>query len=148
MAITQTISVFLAVSLLFFSLLFIKEKTRRQFCVICASISSAWLIFLALHFLGYFKDMIILGILMGQSITGIYYFAEKKTKEKLHLFRLPFLLTLTLVVYAVIGNQNEISSIIIFVIVLWVIFAGLYGYRNRGSVGKFSKKIIECCKNW
>ncbi len=140
--------VFVAVTVLFFVLLAAKEKISKRFCVICTSVSLSWIGFLILYRLGYFSNVLILGILIGESVTGIYYLAEKNVVESLHVFRLPFLLTLTLIAYLLLDPSVITIPLIVFFSGLWVLFLLGYIYRYRESTGRLVKKIIECCKNW
>ena len=140
--------VFIAVTVLFFVLLMAKGKISKRFCVICTSVSLSWIGFLILYRLGYFSNVLILGILMGESVTGIYYLAEKNVVESLHVFRLPFLLTLTLIAYLLLDPSVITIPLIVFFSGLWVLFLLGYSYRHREGTGRLIKKIIECCKNW
>lgn len=146
MALEEIEIIFLAIVVLFFVLLAIKEKISKRFCVICASISLTWIVFLILYRLEYFNNALILGILIGESVTGIYYLVEKNVKEDLHVFRLPFLLSLTLAAYLLLASTVTMY-LIIFLLSLWALFMIMYIYR-RGAAGHLVKKIIECCKNW
>ncbi len=140
--------VFIAVTVLFFVLLAAKGKISKRFCVICTSVSLSWIGFLILYRLGYFSNVLILGILIGESVTGIYYLAEKNVVESLHVFRLPFLLTLTLIAYLLLDPSVIAIPLIVFFSGLWVLFLLGYTYRHREGTGRLVKKIIECCKNW
>jgi hypothetical protein len=85
---------------------------------------------------------------MGQSIIGVYYLLERKIDKKLHIFRLPFLLSLTLLAYIALSQSREIIEVIVLLGVLWALSLVIYLYQNKGMVAKLAKKIIECCKNW
>jgi hypothetical protein len=47
-------------------------------CPICAGVSGTWMSMLALSFLGYEIDLVIVAMLMGGSVVGIAYQLEKK----------------------------------------------------------------------
>ena len=87
-------------------------------------------------------------MLIGQSITGIYYAIEKKVKEELTLFRLPFLITLTIIGYALLAPKDYIIKNILLLLFLWVLYLFIYLYRNNKNINFIIKKIIECCKRW
>ncbi len=146
MALEEIEIIFLVIVILFFVLLAIKEKISKRFCVICTSISLTWIVFLVLYRLGYFDNALILGILIGESITGIFYLVEKNIREDLHVFRLPFLLSLTLAAYFVLASTITMY-LAVFLLSLWALFMAMYVFR-RGAAGHLVKKIIECCKNW
>jgi hypothetical protein len=148
MVLSEIELIFIVVVALFFVLLTAKGKISKRFCVICTSVSLTWIGTLILYRLGYFSNILILGILMGESITGIYYLAEKNVVESLHVFRLPFLLTLTLAAYILLDASIITMPLIVFFLVLWLLFLSGYIYRHQESTGRLIKKIIECCKNW
>ena len=133
--------------MLFFILLALKNIFNlKKFCVICISITLAWILLLIFYFLNLFTDKTIIAILMGQTSLGIFYLWEKKTKEKLKVFRLPLLLTFILLIYSVLESFSLNS--LIFIIALWLIFLLIYLFRTNKKFKTFSTKIIECCKKW
>lgn len=133
---------------LFFLMLLIKTRIRKTFCAICASMSLTWLAFLLLYFLDIFEDRMLLGVLMGESAVGLYYLLEKKLPEKFHIFRLPFLLSETWVVYLVLGEGDEFWKVLLFLATLWFVFTGIFFFRENKKVSRIVKKLVECCKNW
>jgi len=81
---------------------------------------------------------------MGMSLTGIYYFTERKIgkiNKKFRIFRLPFILTLIALAYYVLTLEDIINSIFI-IAGLWALFVLVYIYNNS----KLIKKLLECCK--
>ncbi len=143
---------YILISIIFFFFLFLFAKKyfgrfEKRFCVICASVSLTWIFFLMLQFTGFFSDKIILGLLIGSSITGIYYSLERIVKEKLKIFRLPFLLTLLTTGYFLLSLEFETRSILLLLFA-WIIFIFSYIYRNNYRFKFFAKKVLECCKNW
>jgi len=135
------------------------KMIKKKFCVICASVFTTWVILLILFWLGIFTNKTIIALLIGQSILGIFYLAEKKADEKLKLFRLPFLLTLIFSAYLLLEKSDFILTIISMLLILWAFFLLLYFYKSRRNdnekkdnkqslINSFIKKIIECCKNW
>lgn len=146
------LQILIGITSLFFLFLIAKSilsnKLKENFCVICAAISISWLVLLVLLKLSYFNDKIIVALLMGQSILGTFYLVEKKAKEQYKIFRLPFLLTLTLVAYYILEPKQDIASSIIFLSILWLIFVLVFVYRNNNKINMLTKRLIECCKNW
>jgi len=135
---------------LFFTFLAVKSlvenrsKFKNNFCVICASISLTWIILLILYLTNLFDSLLLISLMMGMSLTGIYYFLERKIgrkNEKLKIFRLPFILTLIVFAYYVLTFENIISSVFV-VAGLWILFVLIYIYNNS----KLIKKLLECCK--
>ncbi|GEM_PF-661256 len=143
--------ILITVTSLFFVLLIFKGLLRgtkkEKFCVICACVILSWIILLVLYWKGLFNDSTILGILMGTSILGIFYFLESRVKKEFHLFKLPFLLTLITLAYLLINlNFSSIINSVLFLSILWVIFFIFYSFKNSDGMGKLVNKIIGCCK--
>lgn len=141
------ILIFLSITVFFLVFLVMKEITGKKICAICTGVSATWIIFLVLYRLGYVSDSLLIGILMGESVIGIFYLTERRTKEEIHFFRLPFLLTLTFLAYALISWALP-YQVLGFVLGLWVLYAGIYLFRKKPALNKMVKKIIKCCKNW
>lgn len=136
--------------MLFFILLAVKnifekkKKIKDSFCVICASISLTWLILLILYLVNLFDNILIISLLMGMSLTGIYYLMERKIgkiNKRFKIFRLPFILTLIIIAYYVLTFENIFKNILV-VGSLWIFFALIYFYNNS----QLAKKLLECCK--
>ena len=143
--------IILGIIILFFILLAAKDiigknknRIKDNFCVVCVSISLTWIFLFGLYLFGLFDNILIISLLMGMSITGIYYLTDNKIRKrnkKFRVFRLPFILTLIIIAYYVLTFERIINSILI-VAGLWVLFALIYVYNNA----KFVKKLLECCK--
>lgn len=146
--ISPILIIFFSITALFILLLIVKAITKQKFCVLCASVSLTWVTLLILYWLNRFNEPLLIAVLMGGSVVGIYYLVEKKTKEKLHIFRLPFFLTLVFVVYLLIGFTDQIFLSVIFFILLWLIFILIYFYRNHSTIRRLADRIIACCKDW
>ncbi|PIN95086.1 hypothetical protein COU53_01145 [Candidatus Pacearchaeota archaeon CG10_big_fil_rev_8_21_14_0_10_30_48] len=144
------IYVFFGIIILFFILLGIKQfmskKFKERFCVICASISLTWFILLTLFYLNIFDNILILAVLIGSSISGVYYLVESKVSEKIKIFRLPFILTLIFIGYILIEGIEGVLSVIILLAILWISFLIIYNYSSSNN--SLVKKLIECCKKW
>ncbi len=144
---TYLAAVFLSVIALFFLLLLGKEITGRKFCAICASIAGTWTVLLIFYRLNGWGDPLLIALLLGQSITGIYYLLEAKMPERLTLFRLPFILTATLLGYFLLGGEKEVGAALLLAL-LWLGFGMIYAWRARSSTGEIFKRIVACCRNW
>lgn len=144
------IQIFSSITLLFFVLLIIKEfisaKFKKNFCTICGAVFLTWLGLLVLYFLGIFQNKIILALLIGESILGIFYFVETKVKKRLKVFRLPFLLTLILLAYLLLEIPKDIIIDTVFLIILWFVFILIYLYNGNGKIKKLGEKLIKCCR--
>ncbi len=142
--------IFAAITAVFFFLLVAKGLLARKarLCLICASVSLTWVTLLVLYKNGYFDDAIILGMLMGQSIVGIFYLLEGKLDEKFHLFKVPFLLTLTFAFYSLVVFPEDFLKAAVLLGALWAVFTLLFFYRNNKVAKGLVKRMLECCKRW
>lgn len=139
--------VFLAISLMFVASLAFKNLIfKKPFCSLCIAVASTWLVLLYLHKVGRFIDQVLLGMLVGQSITGIYYFAYRKLPKILRIFSLPFLLTLTAILYTVITGEIQLS-IYILLAILWTTTWIIFIYREDPGKKTISKILEHCCED-
>lgn len=139
--------VFIWVLIVFFVLFLLKELFRiKKMCVLCATFILTWSILLILYWLGRFDNLILIALLMGLTVLGIFYKWEKKVKKGL-VFRLPLLLTLIFLGYYLLTFEVDINSIVLLVFV-WIGFGVVYFYRSRAGSGKLFRKIVECCRKW
>jgi len=143
--------IFVGISVLFFVLLGVREllgKRKGKVCAICFAFSLGWIVLLVLYFLGKFEDKSIIALMMGMTLLGLFYLWERSVKERVLLFRLPFLLTLVLVGYSLLEGIVYGYSVIVFLGFLWVVFVLIYFYNSKGRMGGFMRKVVECCKKW
>jgi len=137
--------IFVAMALLFAGLLLLKPSFALKICIICVTISLSWLTLLALYTAGLFRDPVLIALLMGQSIVGLYYLIEKRVPKQLLVFRLPFLLTLTLVAYSVLSWRSSLLPVYWFVFGLWILARLILAYYNDPGHPSLAKQLIDCC---
>jgi len=82
---------------------------------------------------------------MGQTIVGVYYLAEKHVPRQLLVFRLPFLLTMTLIAYSVLNWRSSLLPVFWLVLTLWVLGQLILSYRSDPIRPSLAKKLIDCC---
>lgn len=128
-----------SISGLFVLFLIVKTVSKKDFCVICASVSLSWLT------LFWSADPLLIAILMGQSAIGLYYLLNAKLSETFKIFRLPYILSAIFVIYALLSPVGADLKSIYFVVSVWLLFL-LVAFTKRH--GKLVKSLIECCKNW
>jgi hypothetical protein len=145
---SDPVLVLLVIAVLFVALLIVKSITGWKFCVICTSVSVTWIALLVLYWLGVFDRPLIVAVLMGQSVMGLYYLLEKRSNEELHVFRLPLLLTLTLAAFVVLGVSTDLVYGLSLLAVLWVVLSLLYLYRENPKTRIVVDRIIACCRDW
>lgn len=141
-------TVFLLIIALFLVFFAVKSITKWRFCALCASVSTTWMTLLALYWLGRFESVLLIAVLMGESVIGLYYLLVKKLPEKLHLFRLPFVLAGTLAVYFLLGVRESMLGALLVVGLVWLVFLMIYAYQSNERVRRIGEKIIACCRDW
>lgn len=137
----------LTITLLFFILLAIKSRLTWKICAICSAVSLTWLALLFAYHTDRFDNILLLALLMGQSITGIYYLWEKRTPEDWLIFRLPLLLSLLYLFYVIIDLTLYWQPLALLA-VLWASSYILFLRRTKPSFKQAFEKIIACCSNW
>lgn len=145
----EILIVFLSIFSLFILLLVVRTIFKLQFCVLCGSVFITWASLLILYWLGWFENQLLIAIPMGGSVVGIYYLTERKTREILHIFRLPFFMTLLLLAYLLIGTEP--ASMFyggLLVASLWILCGLIYIYRQNPKLKGIVETILKCCKNW
>mgnify|MGYP001557903535 CR=1 FL=1 len=140
-------TVLIGIVALFFILLALKNIFNlKKLCVICVSITLAWVVLLTSYFLNLFTDKIIISIIIGHTSLGLFYLLEKKVGEKFKVFRMPLLLTFILAIYSILESFSLNSFI--FLVILWFLFFIIYIFRTKKTISNFFNKILECCKKW
>ncbi|MBI2631674.1 hypothetical protein HYW75_01590 [Candidatus Pacearchaeota archaeon] len=144
--------VLLIITALFFIFLAVKqmfsEPIKKKFCVICSAVTITWIGLFILNRLGFFSDLVLLALLMGQTILGVFYIVESKVEERFKLFRLPFLLSEVLIAYFIINSSYNFTFEILFIMILWFFFWLIYLYRTKTGFNKLVNSIVDCCKKW
>lgn len=132
---------------LFATILLIKHSLSLKVCVLCGSIFLTWAGLLVLYKLGKFQDVVLLSLLMGQSITGIYYLVNKRIKASLRIFTLPFFLSLTTFFYLVISGSQNIMPPLLILLGLWITAYLLFAWRNDPGKRNITKAVMNCCED-
>ncbi len=140
-----TLTLLLATSL-FGLFLFLKTLTKLKFCALCAAVFVSWLVLLILLKAQIWNEPIIVALLLGQSITGLFYLSRKV--EQLKIFGLPIILTLTFLAFGLISEKIDFTTAILL-LAFWLLFTAIFLLRNRSSALKIlAEKIIACCRDW
>lgn len=138
--------VFLSISLVFIAGLIFKNVINKTFCTICVAFASVWLVLLFLYRDGRFDDPVLLGLLVGQSITGIFYLLLRRLPKALRIFSLPFLLTLTVVAYWAIAGE-VITAVFVLLAVLWIGAWVIFTSRSDPGKKKIADIFEQCCED-
>ncbi|MDP3900864.1 MAG: hypothetical protein Q8Q38_00780 [bacterium] len=145
---SELLAVFIGIVSLFVFFLLVRVVTGWRFCALCAGVFATWAALLILHRLGIFQDLILAAPLLGASAVGVYYLAEKRASEPLHVFRLPFFLTLLFIAYLLLGAVHGYFGLMLFLASLWLLFGALHVYGRNPKVRTLVNHLIACCKNW
>ena len=136
-----------AITLIFGVWLALKSLSGWRICAICLAVSTVWVGLLAAYHGGWFDNPVLVALLMGQSIAGLYYLAEKHAPRAWLIFRLPALLSLTYLFYvALTAALHGLAGLLLAA--LWVVFSGIYLLQTKPGITRAAKKLIECCGNW
>lgn len=137
----------------FFSL--IRNLAHKWFkikvCAICGAVSLTWLTLLVLKFLfGIEINTLILGILMGESVTGIMYLFETKAKEykknKLLWLKVFIIIIGTGMVYLLLTQGFSLAFIFLSVVAVVLAIFILIKLRSKKSKKVVNKKYSRFSK--
>ena len=146
------LGVILALSVVFtISREWIGRHLSVKICAICAAVATTWAMLLILRTLRIADDSILLGILMGESVTGLMYLFDRKAGKNMALLNTGMLVIGTYLVYIVVTGGlglRPAATLMIMAAVFYVIYAGLKGNDGKGlskEVKKLEKKLEHCC---
>ena len=142
-----TLLVFVSIVLLFGVFLAIKKSSTISICAICLAVSVTWVWLFITQKAMLIDEPALLAILMGESALGVYYLVDERVAKHFTIFRLPFLLTLTLMVYTAVTLTVQIPTYI-FVGSVWIVFLFIYMYRYNDHVNQIIKSLADCCGKW
>lgn len=132
----------------FLILLLFKSASGWKFCVACVATGSTWMALLIIRAAGVSFDPLFIGILMGESIGGLYYLLEKRLDERWHVFRWPYLITATAAAYLTLGSRESMMQTIAFIALMWLVFGIVYAARTYPTFKKIAERLIACCRDW
>lgn len=135
----------------------IQQKLPFNLCAICAAVSLTWLILLIMWLMGYAISIVVIGILMGMSVTGIMYKSEG-LYQKLRIKNFWFVRLVIIIggfygIYTLLQKEWSIFSLILigsfFLIVLATfLFQGVTHQEALEEVKKKNsiiQKLDNCC---
>lgn len=138
------LNVLLLITALFVVGLLARNLLIRQLCAICFGISASWLVLLTLYKLSRFDNPLLLALLMGQSITGIFYLLRRRLAESLRAFTLPFFLSLTVLAYWLVGGRVAVLPVFGFLLLVWIVAYVLFT-TSSDKGNKVAQAVITCC---
>jgi len=138
--------VFALISLLFIVGLIYNQRSKKALCAICASIALTWLLLLILYKTDAYQDTVLLSLLMGQSITGLYYLGVRRLPKSLRIFTLPFFLSLTAIFYLLITAKLVLGAFA-FAAAWWLVAWLIFVWRDDPGKKRLSNAVINCCED-
>jgi len=96
----------LATTAIFLTALFIHSFGHLKFCAVCVTIGATWLSLLIAWLFGYSVNPLLIGVLMGECVVGLYHLIEKRAPSAWQIFRWPYMVTMTVLVYLIVGIRS------------------------------------------
>ncbi len=136
---------------------YLNSKLPFNLCAICAAVSLTWIGLLVMWLMGYAVSLVVIGILMGMSITGIMYKSEglyKKLKIKNFWFvRLIIIIGGFYGVLVFLQKEWQIFSLIVITSLFLIVIASFLfqGVTHRQALKEVKKKnsiihkLDNCC---
>lgn len=140
--------IIIAMTTMFVASLLTQSRTQFKFCAVCVTVSSTWLALLGMRLLGIAINPMLIGVLMGESIIGLYYLLERHTPPAWQIFRWPYIITMTTIVYLIIGVRSGLWAAVALLIAIWVIWGSIFVFREFPSIKKITQRLIACCRDW
>lgn len=143
----SVIHAFTGLIALFFIFLGLKSWRGWSFCAICAASSLTWISLSVFYVLDLFDSLILIVLMAGMTLHGLYQLWEERSGRKYFVFRLPVLLTSIAVFYQffVWSVYVELFGVLFAV---WLVFLFLYFYRENDWFESYVDELIECCRDW
>lgn len=138
----------IATTAIFLMALFVHSFGHLKFCAVCVTIGLTWLSLLIARLLGYPINPILIGVLMGECVVGLYHLIEKRAPVAWQIFRWPYIITMTVIVYLIVGVRSGAKVAIALLVLLWAIWWAAFALRQYPSVKKITEKLIACCRDW
>lgn len=135
------------IAVLFVAVLAAKAAVGVRVCALCTAVSGTWVALLFLYHGGYYGNETVIALLLGQSIVGLLYLLRDRVPERHEVFALPFLLTATLLGYALLVVEPLAYSAGV-VIATWLVATLLYTYRENERVETAFDEVVACCRDW
>jgi hypothetical protein len=138
-------SILLTITGLFVLVLGARKALPIKVCALCISVVLTWASLLVLYHAGHFHNVALLALLMGQSVTGFFYFVQKRVAPMLRVFTLPFFLTLTTLFYFAITPTRDILPTALILLGLWLMAYVIFSWRNDPGKKQVTDAAMNCC---
>jgi len=121
---------------------------EKQICPICGGVMLTWLWMLLIYFLGYEVNLVLLGLLMGGSVSGLASKLSEKISnpQKVFLYKFIFAPTGFLTALALINQWWFILSAGFLVnFILTFVFISNRKELKKSKVEEIKKELKNCC---
>ena len=138
----------LATTTLFLIAVVIHGLGLFRYCAVCITVSLSWMFLLVTKLVGYNVNPVLTGVLMGESIIGLYYLLERKAPVSWQIFRWPYIITMTVLTYVILGIISGIWSAILMLVIIWIVCGVIFAWRESVLFKKIAEQLIACCRDW
>jgi hypothetical protein len=121
---------------------------KKQICPICGGVMLTWLWTLLIYFLGYKINLVLLGLLMGGSVSGLSSKLSEKISnpQKVFLYKFIFIPTGFLTALALINQWWFIFSAGFLVnFILTFVFISNKKELKKTKVEEIKNELKNCC---
>lgn len=132
----------------FLAALAVHSFGRLKFCAVCVAISVTWLALLAARLMGYTVNPVLIGVLVGESIVGLYQMMEKRVPAGWQIFRWPYIITATVVAYLILGVRSGGRLAVVLLGLMWIGWGAILVMRHNPFIKKIAGRLIACCRDW
>ena len=144
-----TLGALLTIILLYFAFaLVFLPLFSKKICAICAAVGLTWLGLLIGYLVGWHSDTILIGILMGGSVIGVMYRAERYFRAKqlanFWFIKLYIVIVGFLGVYLLLSRRFD-SLIVMIAFAVITGFLSLFFIKSKNSGLTADDKLEHCC---
>ncbi len=143
----MTTYVIIIVSALFAIGIFVRQHTSKKICAICFSILSTWLFLLGVQKFGSYNNNLLIGLLMGQSVAGFYYYARGKLPKIYRIFTLPYFLSTTFLGILLLTEELTDKWTPLAILTIWIVALIIYVDRNDPATKAVANGLMDCCND-
>ncbi|OGE86498.1 MAG: hypothetical protein A3J48_00015 [Candidatus Doudnabacteria bacterium RIFCSPHIGHO2_02_FULL_46_11] len=133
----------------FLANLFNAMRIVRPICPICAGVALTWIWLILAYFTGYNFDPMVIAMLMGGSVVGLAYAADKKiNKQPSLLFKSVFIPAGFAAAYSIISKNWPIfilGLIIMAIIYFMFVKNSTGGPKTNERALEIKDKLKNCC---
>ena len=139
---------------------FLQPKLPFKLCAICVAVSLTWLLLLILWFFNFRISLLMIGILMGMSVTGIMYRAEDFYKR--HSIRNFWFVRLVMMIgglYSIHELLYQRWDVLILIVIVSILAGAMASFLFQGTTHEeviragekqglktsLIKKLDDCC---